>query len=263
MSSMTDVYDFEADTPLPKEMPPRYLVAGVVHRSVTVFYGQQDTGKSTLALSVGVAVASGRAWLGRPVESAGPVSVVSGDPDGKYEYAERLDKVRDDLRPGKVRLITPAIPAEPEAWEEIRAEASASRLVIIDNLHQFVPGSLNDDDRVKLVYQELDRLRRKAGAAESAFKCQHERHASNWGGLAALQAVIAAEGFSAATAALPQGTWQASTSQRWLRSRRWQGWTPIPGIEKQWSSWPRSRPAAMTPPTSRNAHTWSGRSLSD
>ena len=162
---MVDVFEFEADTPLPKGMPPQFLVAGVVHRSVTVFYGQQDTGKSMLALSVAVAVAGGQPWLGRPVENSGPVAIVSGDPDGKYEYAERLDKVRDDLRPGKVKVITPAIPAEAEAWEEIRAEASGCSLVILDNLHQFVPGSLKDDDGVKLVYQEIDKLRRKTGAA--------------------------------------------------------------------------------------------------
>ena len=58
MSTMVDVFTFRADTPLPKEMPPRFLIAGVVHRAVTVFYGQQDTGKSMLALSVAVSVAT-------------------------------------------------------------------------------------------------------------------------------------------------------------------------------------------------------------
>jgi AAA domain len=165
LGAMVDVFTFRADTPLPKEMPPQFLIAGVVHRSVTVFYGQQDTGKSMLALSLAVAVASGRPWLGRPVETSGPVAIVSGDPDGVYEYAERLDKVRGDLGYGEVRIISPSLPAEPAAWEEIRSETAGCALVVIDNLHQFTPGSLRGDEGIKLIYQEIDKLRRKIHAA--------------------------------------------------------------------------------------------------
>ncbi len=159
-----ETFDFRSDTPMP-EGPPPFLVEGVLHRSQTILYGQTCAGKSMLALSLAVAVASGQTrWLGQEIASGGRVAIVSGDPDGKYETLERLDKVRPDLGAGDIRLIMPERPMARESWFEIAGATEGCRLMFLDNLTQFVPGSLNDDNAVKLVYEQLQILSRRGMA---------------------------------------------------------------------------------------------------
>jgi hypothetical protein len=159
-----ETFDFRSDTPMP-EGPPPFLVEGVLHRSQTILYGQTCAGKSMLAVSLAVAVASGQtSWLGQAIASGGRVAIVSGDPDGKYETLERLDKVRADLGVGQVRLIMPERPMAQESWFEIAGATEGCRLMFLDNLTQFVPGSLNDDNAVKLVYEQLQMLARRGMA---------------------------------------------------------------------------------------------------
>jgi hypothetical protein len=155
-----EVLDFTSGTMLPK-VPPPFLVDGVLHRSQTIMYGQTNAGKSMLATSLAVSVASGQNWCGRTLASAGPVAIVSGDPDGLYETYERLDKVRDDLKGGLIRTILPQRPMARETWFEIEQLTEGCGLMVLDNLTQFVPGSLNDDNAVKLVYEQLQALARK------------------------------------------------------------------------------------------------------
>ena len=115
----------------------------------------------------GVAIAGRPRWAGRIERRRGPpVVIVCGDPDSLLEYKERLYEVRDDLSDGIIRLVAPYRPTQPEGWEEIRAAVTAVRakLVIIDNLSQFVPGSLSDDDMIKLFYQETDKFARQGAA---------------------------------------------------------------------------------------------------
>jgi AAA domain len=160
IDSQTEVLVFRKDTPLPKGPDP-FLVDGVLQRSLTVLYGQTCVGKTMLAISLAAAVADGRKWLGQRVASNGPVAIVSGDPDGKYEIPERLDKIRDELGNGEVRIIVPRRPMAEETWEQVNQDTEGCRLVFLDNLSQFIPGSLNNDDSVKLVYQELDQMTRR------------------------------------------------------------------------------------------------------
>lgn len=158
-----EVFDFTEDAYLPK-VPPPFLVEGVLHRSQTIMYGQTNAGKSMLATSVAVSVASGRNWCGRNLASSGQAAIVSGDPDGLYETYERLDKVRGDLNGGRIRTILPQRPMARETWFEIEQLTDGCSLMILDNLTQFVPGSLNDDNAVKLVYEQLQALARKGMA---------------------------------------------------------------------------------------------------
>jgi hypothetical protein len=116
-----------------------------------------------------VALAGGHGkWLGRPIapDGTGPVVIVTGDPDGRREYKTRLHAVKGELGDGEITICAPYRPTRPDGWEEVRAVVSAAkaRVVILDNLSAFVPGSLNDDDSVKLFYQEVDKLAR-AGVA--------------------------------------------------------------------------------------------------
>lgn len=157
-------FTFTKDSYLPK-VPPPFLVDGVLHRSQTIIFGQTNAGKSMLALSLAAAVASGRNWNGRTVNASGPVAIVSGDPDGLYETYERLDKVRDDVAGGEIRIHLPERPLAKETWFEIRRRTEGCKLMILDNLTQFVPGTLSDDLAVKLVYEQLEALSREHGMA--------------------------------------------------------------------------------------------------
>lgn len=155
-----EVFDFNKDARLPK-VPAPFLVDGILHRSQTIIYGQTNVGKSMLALSLAASVASGRDWSGRQVSNAGSVAYVSGDPDGKYETYERLDKIRDDIGDGEVRIALPQRPMARETWFELEQIVDGCSLLILDNLTQFVPTSLNDDSGVRLVYEQLQAFARQ------------------------------------------------------------------------------------------------------
>ena len=153
------------DSTLDGEMPP-FAIEGVLHRAVTLWYGQTGAGKSQLVTSMAAAIASGATeWLGQPIAKewqGQPVAIVCGDPDSRLEYKERLISINDELKDGKVWLYSPYRPTQPEGWEEVRQAVMASnaKLVVVDNLSQFVPGSTSDDVAVKLLYAETDKFSR-------------------------------------------------------------------------------------------------------
>lgn len=155
-----ETFTFTKEAYLPK-VPDLFLVDGVLHRSMTLIHGQTTAGKSMLAMSLAVAVASGAAdWNGRALSASGPVTYVGGDPGVIYEAYDRLNRVRDSVGDGEIRVIAPERPTRREAWEEIADHSGGSRLLILDNLTQFVPGSLNDDSAVRAVMEELTALTR-------------------------------------------------------------------------------------------------------
>jgi AAA domain len=163
LSNRLEVFKFTKDATLPK-VPAPFLVDGVLHRSQTILYGQTNVGKSMLALSLATAVTSGHSWCGQTVTTPGNVTLVSGDPDGLYENYERLDKVRDDIGHWEINIVVPERPLARETWFEIGQAAEGSRLLVLDNLTQFVPTSLNDDGGVRLVYEQLQGIARKGTA---------------------------------------------------------------------------------------------------
>jgi AAA domain len=158
--SKIKVFDFTADAYLPK-VPAPFLVDGALHRSQTITYGQTGSGKSMLATSLAVAVASGQSqWNGLPVTKGGPVAYISGDPD-EYETYERLDRVRSDMGSGRIKIVAPERPMAPETWQQIGEAVDGCVLMVLDNLTQFVPTSLNDDEGVRLVYEQLSAIARR------------------------------------------------------------------------------------------------------
>jgi AAA domain len=163
-----EVDRFRADTPLPKVPNPALIGnAGsvILHRSLTVVYGQTDVGKTQWLLSLATCVASGRDWNGHKVHRSGPVAIVCGDFDGRYETQERLAKVRDDLGDGEIIIVTPERPASEDAWIEIENATEDCVLVILDNLTNFVPTSLNDDEGIRAVYAKLRALNLRNGCS--------------------------------------------------------------------------------------------------
>jgi len=157
------VTDFYPGMPAPEGDDDPFVIAGVLHRSTTLVYGQTKAGKSTLAASMAIAVA-GQAptWLGREVTRHGHALIVAGDPDGEREYGRRLRAGGA----GNVRLYAPTRPAIPETWAEVAmiARSQQSAMVVIDNLSAFVPGTLNDDLAVKRFYDQTDQLARDGAA---------------------------------------------------------------------------------------------------
>lgn len=183
MSKRIQSFTFTKDAYLPK-VPSTFLVDGILHRSQTILFGQTNCGKSMLALSLAAAVASGQPWNGQAVNASGPVAIVSGDPDGLYENYERLDKVRDDVGGGKINLYVPERPLAEETWFELARQTEGCKLMILDNLTQFVPGTLNDDYAVKCVYEKLESLARRddmavAVLAHTSDKRNEYGHSSN------------------------------------------------------------------------------------
>jgi AAA domain len=154
-----DIFDFTREAYIPK-VPESALVEGWLHRSTTLLFGQTITGKSSLAQWLALPVASGRDQDGLHANSAGPVAFVLGDDDGMLETYERLDLVRDRIGDGRIRLITPPVTTNPKVWEAVRREVEGCRLVVIDNLTNFVPGSLNNDEGVSLFYDEVKPISR-------------------------------------------------------------------------------------------------------
>lgn len=174
-----NVFSFTREAKLP-HAPEPFLVEGILHRSQTIIYGQTMAGKSMLGLSLAAAVVSGRPWNGYAVSNSGPVAIVSGDPDGQHENLERLARIRDDIAFGEIRVITPERPTTRDAWVEIADVTSGCSLMILDNLTQFVPGSLNDDSSVRQVYEQLQMLSRGGMAICTLAHTSDKKNEHGW-----------------------------------------------------------------------------------
>lgn len=147
------------------EARPPFLVEGLVHGSVSLLYGMTNAGKSTLAGSLAIGVAAPDAsWHGQAITRHGHVLVVAGDPDGEREWTHRLRQGHQ--ADNSISLYAPNRPAIPQTWEEVRliARQTSSVLVVLDNLSAFVPGSLNNDDDIKKLYDRIDGIARDGAA---------------------------------------------------------------------------------------------------
>ncbi|MDP2620302.1 MAG: AAA family ATPase [Hyphomicrobiales bacterium] len=77
-----------AGRPVPKR---EWLVEGLIPaKNVTLLYGDGGTGKSTLMMQLGAAVAAGRDWIGRPVTAARPKALILTAEDDRDELHRRL-----------------------------------------------------------------------------------------------------------------------------------------------------------------------------
>jgi hypothetical protein len=152
------------DEPL-EDDKPRFLIDGLVARSLTLLYGQPKHGKSTLAMAIAIAVANGSPeFLGRKVNLDGPVKVgiIAGDPEDDIEYAKAL---RGNVPSGSVMTYCPQRPPQPEHWASVISEMKlwGVKLVIIDNLQAFCR-DVNDSRLVAPMLDRCDQLTR-AGIA--------------------------------------------------------------------------------------------------
>lgn len=149
------------DEPLPEDRP-KFIVDGIVAKSLTLLYGQPKHGKSTLAMALAVAVANGyETFLGRKVNLDGPVKVgiIAGDPEDDSEY----DRVIAGTVPADdgVHVYCFARPPQPEHWQEALTELRhwGAQLVIIDNLQSFCR-DVNESRMISPILDRCDQLMR-------------------------------------------------------------------------------------------------------
>jgi KaiC/GvpD/RAD55 family RecA-like ATPase len=99
-------------------------------RNVTMLSGDGGTGKSLLALQLGVAVATGTHWMGITV-SAGPVLYLSAE-DDRDELHRRLNDIcaAGDLDLSAMRGLELAVLAGKDAVLAVEASKSSSRIAM-------------------------------------------------------------------------------------------------------------------------------------
>jgi RecA-family ATPase len=175
------VYDVRPPRLRPELFPPatrfdglpvparRWLVRDWIPMgTVTMVSGDGGVGKSLVALQLAVATATGRAWLGRPLDEHGPALFLTAE-DDEGELHRRLWDIASaegagwgdlgDLRPvslaGKDALLATlesgGVLKPTRLCEEIDAAMGehAPRLVILDTLADLFPGNENDRAQVR------------------------------------------------------------------------------------------------------------------
>jgi len=74
--------------------PPEWLIDGhLVQNSIAVLYGPSGGGKSFLALDGALSVATGRDWLGRPVQQGVVIYVLA---EGASGFGARITAWEED-----------------------------------------------------------------------------------------------------------------------------------------------------------------------
>lgn len=142
-SGSVGLYTYEELKQLEHERPP-FVVEGLIReRSVNLLVGDSGLGKTPLALQLAVAVASGTAFLGRPVQSG---KVLYADAEsGVFELCRVLEGVSGlaglDVPPSNVLLSSPNLnaPNFQSPAKSLLAQVLDLRpvLVVIDPLRAY------------------------------------------------------------------------------------------------------------------------------
>jgi len=134
---------FTAEELMAKVFPePKWIVSGVLPEGATILAGSPKTGKSWMALGIGVAVASGGTALGgKPVERGSVLYLALEDNPRRLQG--RLRKVLAGEKPPRSLVLTDRWPRlgeggleAIEAWLISHPDA---RLVIVDTLEKIRP----------------------------------------------------------------------------------------------------------------------------
>lgn len=159
-----------ANLPTPPALVRGILAAG----SLALLYGESNTGKSTLALDIGMTIATGREWCGRQTRK-GSVLHVAGE--GLHGLSMRLRAYGEQgksfrrapygILHGAVDLLTPADEQElGEVIGELASETGeAVALVILDTLARCAALDENDGGHMRELIAACDRIRLRTGAA--------------------------------------------------------------------------------------------------
>ena len=155
------------------ELPaPEFLVDGILPAgALSELHGHPGTGKTFVALSMAMSIATGRSWFGRSVK-AGPVVYVAAE--GKSGLSSRVEawKRQHSVR-GTTDIYfpdrTPMLMLDYEARDLIEAISEmpeAPVLVVFDTLARvMVSGDENSSKDMSTLVQNADRIREETGAA--------------------------------------------------------------------------------------------------
>ena len=173
-----------------------WAVKGVIPmREVTLLVGAQETGKSTIAAELALAIggANDGTWLGRKVEAValgGVVAVIAGE-DSKGIVLER----RRILDPNETADGIVELPRDVRKLKDILAQLSRIpklSLVVIDPARKYLEGDEDSSDPVSQFFNEIDKLVNVTGAAVVVI--HHLRKNSRPNSLADVRADIRGSG---------------------------------------------------------------------
>lgn len=155
--------------------PPRPLVQGLLSAgSLALLFGESNTGKSTVAVDIGLAIATGSAWRGMRTRR-GAVLHVAGE--GLYGLSMRLRAYRDRFPAGRgapygivygdLDLLAPGDVGEllELIGEVASAVGETVGLVILDTLARCAVIDENDGAQMRMLVAACDRIRAETGAA--------------------------------------------------------------------------------------------------
>ena len=134
--------------------------------------GPPASGKSLLAISLGACVATGRKWLGRPVES-GTVAIIAGEGHGgisqrlealKIDQALKLDSSPLFISHRAIGMLDTS--EMDDLISELDTLPGSIRMIIVDTLaRSLIGGSENSNDDMGSFVHECDRLRYRYGCS--------------------------------------------------------------------------------------------------
>lgn len=153
--------------------PPKPIVHGHLDAgTLDVLTGPANTGKTAVALDLGLSVSTGRAW-GPEATTRGRVVYLIGEGGGRAfgvrveAWLDHHGVSRDEIRPWfKVR--DPSAPFQSHAWDRLAdaLEAYSPDLVIVDTLTTHQPGV--DENATSAASESIAKvadIRRRTGAA--------------------------------------------------------------------------------------------------
>ena len=149
--------------------PPHWLVDGLLMQETdAVVYGESEVGKSFTAISLSVAIASGRPWFGREVKQGG-VLYIAGE--GGRSLFRRFEAAIDKLgiaRPDNIEVISDNADMfkdeDPAALIEL-VRGRSLQLIVFDTMSQHSGGSTENSDDMKVVLKNMRSVARSCGAA--------------------------------------------------------------------------------------------------
>jgi RecA-family ATPase len=181
---VTDSYALRNDNDAIQPQPPiDYIITDLItNSSLNVFYGEAGSKKTYSILSMAVAVANGKEWLGF-VTKKSPVLIIDEE-SGEKRFARRLNETMrgaDCLATGQIFYISLA-GFKLDRKEDIKTIESEinrteSKLVIFDALADIMDG---DENSKKDVQPVMNALRKIADNTDSSIILIH--HSNKSGG---------------------------------------------------------------------------------
>lgn len=148
-----------------------WAIEGVIG-GLGLLWGAPGVGKSFVAVSMAVSVATGRPWIGRRTHD-GPVLYVAGE-GGKAAVGRRMFAAIEqwsmdlEAEPVPIRIATPAtdLTAGPqEVLRDVDEWGSIPKLVVIDTLSRCFTGDENKQEYMGRFVHSLDTIRDTYGCA--------------------------------------------------------------------------------------------------